>query len=122
VKRVKERTEDRDKSTSLIARLRQIKAIRAWGKQAPSDLGAIRQPVLVANGDHDVMVPTSNSVDLARRLPNSQLRIYDDAGHGGAFQYHEEFVPEVLKLLGPSMPTTITNGSLVRRLDAGATA
>jgi pimeloyl-ACP methyl ester carboxylesterase len=122
LKRLKERSEDRDKATSLITQLRQIKAIRAWGKQAPSDLGATRQPVLVANGDHDVMVPTSNSVDLARRLPNSQLRIYDDAGHGGAFQYHEQFVPEVLKLLGPFMPTTVPNGSLVRGLEAGAPA
>jgi pimeloyl-ACP methyl ester carboxylesterase len=122
LKRLKERSEDLDKATSLITQLRRIKAIRAWGKQAPSDLGATRQPVLVANGDHDVMVPSSNSVDLARRLPNSRLRIYDDAGHGGAFQYHEEFVPEVLKLLGPLMPTTVPSGSLVRGLDAGAPA
>jgi hypothetical protein len=35
---------------------------------------------------------------------------------------HEEFVPGVLKLLGPSMPTTVPNGSLVRGLDAGAPA
>ncbi len=39
-----------------------------------------------------------------------------------AFQYHEEFVPEVPKLLGPSMPTTVPNGSLVSGLDAGAPA
>jgi pimeloyl-ACP methyl ester carboxylesterase len=114
LKRLKERTDDRDKSTSMIAQLRQIKAIRAWGKQAPSDLSAIRQPVLVANGDHDVMVPTSNSVDLARRLPNAQLKIYHDAGHGGAFQYHEEFVPEVLKFLETSAQATVSNGQPAR--------
>jgi pimeloyl-ACP methyl ester carboxylesterase len=57
------------------------------------------QPVLVANGDDDLMVPTSNSVDLARRLPNARLTLYDDAGHGGIFQYHEEFVAEALEFL-----------------------
>jgi pimeloyl-ACP methyl ester carboxylesterase len=37
--------------------------------QAPHDLAKIRQPVLVANGDHDVMVASEHSVDMARRLP-----------------------------------------------------
>ena len=45
------------------------------------------------------MVPSSNSVDLARRLPDARLRLYPDAGHGGVFQYHEEFVAEVLDFL-----------------------
>src|SRR6266508_5268623 len=54
-------------------------------------------PVLVANGEADRMVPSSNSVDLARRLPNAQLTLYKDAGHGGIFQYHEDFVPRVLE-------------------------
>jgi hypothetical protein len=35
------------------------------------------------------MVPSSNSVDLARRLPNAELVLYADAGHGGIFQHHE---------------------------------
>ena len=45
------------------------------------------------------MVPSHNSADLARRLPNAQLTIYPDAGHGGVFQYHEEFVREALDFL-----------------------
>jgi pimeloyl-ACP methyl ester carboxylesterase len=35
---------------------------------------------LVMNGDSDKMVPTKNTIDLHRRLPNSQLVIYPDAG------------------------------------------
>ena len=54
---------------------------------------------MVANGDQDVMVASSHSADMARRLPNSQLRIYPASGHGGVFQYHQEFVPEVLEFL-----------------------
>ena len=76
-----------------------MKAIHAWGRQAPADLSGIRHPVLVANGDHDKMVPSSNSVDLARRLPNAELVLYDDAGHGGIFQYHKEFVRKALEFL-----------------------
>jgi pimeloyl-ACP methyl ester carboxylesterase len=50
---------------------------------------------LVANGEYDRMVPTSNSRDLAQRLANSELVLYPDAGHGGIFQYHDEFVGSV---------------------------
>ncbi|WP_394888612.1 alpha/beta fold hydrolase [Mesorhizobium sp. AaZ16] len=60
-------------------------------------LGAIRKPVLIANGDQDKMVPSSNSIDLARRLPNAELVLYEDAGHGGIFQYHEAFVKKTLE-------------------------
>jgi len=99
LKRLKERTDDRDKAISPIAFRAQLKAIHAWATQEPSDLSRIRQPVLVANGDQDRMVPSGNSVDLARRLPNARLKLYPDAGHGGVFQYHREFVEEVLAFL-----------------------
>ena len=74
--RLKERTENRDKAISLRSYPSQLKAIHRWGKQQPADLSAIRQPVLVANGESDRMVPTKNSVDLARRLPNADLVVY----------------------------------------------
>ncbi len=51
------------------------------------------------NGDSDKMVPTKNTVDLHRRLPNSQLVIYPDAGHGGVFQFHQDFVKRALAFL-----------------------
>lgn len=97
--RLKERTSDRDRPASPGAFLRQLKAITAWGRQAPQDLSGIRIPVLIANGDSDIMVPTPNSADLAHRIPNATLVIYDDAGHGGIFQYHAEFVAEALAFL-----------------------
>ena len=97
--RLAERKSDRDKGPSLRAFLRQLAAIKAWGAQAPQDLGRIRIPVLVANGDTDIMVPTPNSQDMARRIPGARLVIYPDAGHGGIFQYHSQFVPKVLAFL-----------------------
>jgi pimeloyl-ACP methyl ester carboxylesterase len=56
--------------------------------------------VLVANGESDEMVPTMNSADLAHRLPDSELVIYPDAGHGGIFQFHAQFVRKALRFLG----------------------
>lgn len=99
LERLKERKENRDKEPSFGAFLQQLKAIHAWGRQAPQDLGRIRIPVLVANGDNDIMVPTVNTHDMARRFPNAQLIIYKDAGHGGIFQNHTDFVRQALTFL-----------------------
>ncbi|MGR4863155.1 alpha/beta fold hydrolase [Caulobacter sp. LARHSG274] len=99
LERLKERQADRDKPVTVAAFLRQLKAIKAWGEQTRQDLGAIHNPVLVANGDQDKMVPSSNSIDLARRLPNAELVLYEDAGHGGIFQYHEAFVEKAREFL-----------------------
>ena len=100
VKRLKERTAGRDKPIAVRAFRKQLTAIHAWGLEQPADLSRIQHQVLVANGDDDRMVPTTNSYDLAHRLPNGTLRIYPDAGHGGIFQFHERFVGEALEFLG----------------------
>lgn len=97
--RLKERTENRDTEISVSAFMAQLEALRVWGKKAPADLSLVTQPVLVVNGEHDRMVPTVNTHDLARRLPNSQLIIYPDAGHGGVFQFHADFVRSTLGFL-----------------------
>jgi pimeloyl-ACP methyl ester carboxylesterase len=97
--RLKERTDDRDADIAVSAFAAQLKALSAWGKKAPADLSVVKQPVLVANGDDDRMVPTVNTRDLAKRLPNSELVIYPDAGHGGIFQYHQAFVGTALAFL-----------------------
>ena len=53
------------------------------------------QPVLVTNGVKDVMVPTENSYILTENLPNAQLIIYPNSGHGHLFQYSEQFAKHV---------------------------
>lgn len=97
--RLKERTANRDKPITTKAFLAQVRAIKAWGLQAPQDLGAITIPALVVNGDHDIMVPSLNTIDMAHRLPDAELVLYPDAGHGGIFQFHEMFVPKARKFL-----------------------
>ena len=97
--RISERTKDRVERTSLSAATRQLVAIARWGARPPMDLSAITQLTLVANGEDDRMLATRGSFELAHRLPNARLVIYPDAGHGGVFQHHDRFVPEVLRFL-----------------------
>ena len=97
--RLKERTDNRDREITVKALLAQLKALRLWGSKPPADLSKVYHPVLVANGDNDRMVPSKNTHDLARRLPNSELVIYPDSGHGAVFQFHADFVPRALAFL-----------------------
>ncbi|MGR4869400.1 alpha/beta fold hydrolase [Variovorax sp. LARHSF232] len=99
LQRLKERSEDRDKAITVAALQAQLKALRKWGAKKPADLSMVHHPVLVANGDSDRMVPSKNTGDLARRLPNSDLIIYPDSGHGAVFQFHADFVPKALAFL-----------------------
>ncbi|MEV0699976.1 alpha/beta hydrolase [Saccharopolyspora sp. NPDC050389] len=97
--RLRERTADRVKATSILGAARQLLAISRWGAQGPLDLGRIFHPVLVANGEDDRMLATRASFELAHRLPHATLTIYPDSGHGGVFQHHDRFVPHVLRFL-----------------------
>ncbi|WP_327714806.1 alpha/beta hydrolase [Streptomyces sp. NBC_00490] len=100
LERLKERTRNRDKSVSPTSIRAQLKAVKRWGRQAPSDLSKIHQPVLVAHGADDRMVPSRNTLDLAARLPRGELvPLFPDAGHGAVFQYRDEFVARALDFL-----------------------
>jgi pimeloyl-ACP methyl ester carboxylesterase len=99
VKRLAERTVDRDKPIGVRAFQTQLKAIKKWGRGTPDDLSRITQPTLIANGDNDRMVPSPLSNDLHRRIDGSELIIYPDSGHGGIFQYHNTFAPVAVEFL-----------------------
>ena len=99
VKRLGERTVDRDTPVALRTLQTQLRAIKRWGRSAPADLSTITQPTLIANGDNDRMVPSVLSEDLHRRIVGSELVIYPDAGHGGIFQYHDTFAPVAVAFL-----------------------
>lgn len=99
VNRLKERTTDRDEDIKIGAFQTQLKAIKAYGRSRPSDLSKITQPTLIANGDHDRMVPSVLSNDLHRRIAGSELIIYPNSGHGAIFQYHAQFAPIAAKFL-----------------------
>lgn len=62
-------------------------------------LREIKQPTFILNGMNDIMVPTINSWDMAQNIPNAQLFLYPDAGHGAQFQCPERFLKHVIQFL-----------------------
>jgi pimeloyl-ACP methyl ester carboxylesterase len=98
LERVSARQVDRDEPTDLATRDAQLTAITRWGipdASKLSRLAAITQSTFVANGDNDTMMNTENSYLLAHHLPNAQLRIYPDSGHGFLDQYPTLFADHV---------------------------
>ena len=45
------------------------------------------------------MIASINSWHLAQNIPNAQLLIYPDAGHGAQFQYPERFLEHAVQFL-----------------------
>jgi pimeloyl-ACP methyl ester carboxylesterase len=89
------RKHDADPPSTPQTMAAQRAAIIAWGKvngERYAELDNIKQPTLVVNGNHDIMIPTINSYNLSQRIPQAQLIIYPDSGHGALFQFPELFV------------------------------
>lgn len=97
--RINTRKENFDDKIKIGAYLHQLKAIKRFGKADPVDFSNFEMPVLVVNGDHDRMVPTINSYRLHEIFPNSELLIYDDAGHMSIFQEQQDFADKLTKFL-----------------------
>ncbi|MGM0322478.1 hypothetical protein IGI82_003678 [Enterococcus sp. AZ067] len=91
LERINTRSQVKDKNIRFSSYQNQLTAINRWGKEKSADLSTINQQTLIVNGDHDRMVPTVNSYDLAKRIPKSTLKIYPDAGHGSLFQFPIDF-------------------------------
>jgi pimeloyl-ACP methyl ester carboxylesterase len=97
VKRINNHTVDPEPPATQEAIQAQAKAYVTWGL-TPADhaqLEAIKQPVLVVNGNSDLIAPTINSYVLYQHIPNAQLSLYPDSGHGSLFQHSKLFVSQV---------------------------
>jgi pimeloyl-ACP methyl ester carboxylesterase len=83
----------------MAAMRAQAAAIASWGVVPKTDrygqLKKIKQPILVVNGQNDIMIPSINSFILQQHLPNATLILYPDAGHGAIFQNPDLFVSHV---------------------------
>lgn len=53
----------------------------AVGFNAEERLAAIASPTLIVSGDADAIVPVQNSYNLARQIPNAELRLVSGGGH-----------------------------------------
>lgn len=97
-----QRTVDVDPPTSVQTMKAQLTAAGEWQQQrgeAFSELKKITQPTLVVNGHTDIMIPTINSFVLAQEIPDAQLIVYPDSGHGSQYQFPELFVSHTTQFL-----------------------
>ena len=98
LKRASVRTAERDPESGTAVSAPQAKALIDWcATQDPehSLLKAIHQPVLIASGSNDTMLPAENAYVMFKQLKNAQLILYPDSGHGVLFQYPKLFVDHV---------------------------
>jgi pimeloyl-ACP methyl ester carboxylesterase len=94
VRRLEQRTQDREPASGPDVARAQITAFRDWERTTGerfAQLRGIRQPTLVVNGIHDEMIPVRNSYWLSESLPNAVLLTYPDSGHGSLFQFPDSF-------------------------------
>lgn len=71
-------------ATNPIALLRRLRALSLRDRYAE-----ITQPLLVINGDHDTLLSTQDSVDLAAGAPHGELRLYPGDDHCAMGHYRE---------------------------------
>jgi pimeloyl-ACP methyl ester carboxylesterase len=96
------RTQGRDVDTTWQTRNAQYDAVLKWGTPNYSllqRLGAITQPVFIANGDNDRMILPWYSYLTASLLPNASVKLYPDSAHGFLFQHAGAFAADVLDFL-----------------------
>jgi pimeloyl-ACP methyl ester carboxylesterase len=102
IARITARTGDRDIPVSSETIAAHRAAARGWASAAADNfgyLGHITQPALVVNGSDDIVIPTLNSYYLYQHLPDAELLLLPDSGHGAHFQYVGRFVRRVVDFL-----------------------
>lgn len=62
-------------------------------------IGELTTPVLVVTGDDDRIIPTENSVQLSRDIPQSTLVIFKDCGHVPQEECPQAFLDAVIEFL-----------------------
>ncbi len=60
-----------------------------------AELGTIEKPCLVIGGRKDIFTPVWMSEEVAGAIPNSELHLYDEAGHAFHWECIEDFNPRI---------------------------
>ncbi|KAI5463899.1 Alpha/Beta hydrolase protein [Mariannaea sp. PMI_226] len=98
-KRMAEARSDRSNYLGPEGTQAQIAAVVRWSdpsfasEASYNRLHEIKIPVLVANGDGDIIIPTVNSWIMFKKLVNAEahLHLYPDSGHGFLNEYADQF-------------------------------
>jgi proline iminopeptidase len=62
-------------------------------------LGNIRVPTLVLAGRHDWVTPVGESEQLAERIPDAQLVVFEESGHMPFIEEQDLFVETVKRFM-----------------------
>ena len=88
------------------------RSLFAWKGFSPDQLKAIRVPVLIVCGDHD-LIPVERCAEWSRMIPNAQLAVTPDASHFVLFSEAEKLLPTVAAFLDAptsQVPLGMANG------------
>ena len=88
------------------------RSLFVWQGFSPDQLKAIKAPVLIACGDHD-LIPVERCGEWSRMIPNAQLAVIPDSGHFVLFSEPEKLLPTVAAFLDaptPKVPIGTHNG------------
>ncbi|MFW9975218.1 MAG: alpha/beta fold hydrolase [Candidatus Thorarchaeota archaeon] len=83
--------------TPLYAQIHQSSATSGFDSE--SELKKITAQTLILHGANDRAVPTKNGELLAKRIPNSRLKIIEDASHFVIIEKYDEFNKEVMSFI-----------------------
>jgi pimeloyl-ACP methyl ester carboxylesterase len=79
------------------------RSLIAWKGFSPDQLKAIKAPVLIACGDHD-LIPVERCAEWSRMIPNAQLAVIPDSSHFVLFSEPEKLLPTVAAFLDAPTP------------------
>jgi len=71
-------------------------------------LRGIKAPVMIADGDHDEVIVLEQVIEMAKLIPNAQLRVFGDTSHFALWQDPENFNKAVVDFLTMSSPLVRT--------------
>jgi pimeloyl-ACP methyl ester carboxylesterase len=88
--------------TTLFAKSSRV----VWNGFSRDELKSIEAPVLIAAGDHDVLVPpVEHHLAMSRLIPNAQLAVIPDAGHFVLYDDPQKLLPTVSNFLDQQAST-----------------
>jgi pimeloyl-ACP methyl ester carboxylesterase len=79
------------------------RSLFAWKGFSPDQLKAIKAPVLIMCGDHD-LIPVERCAEWSRMIPNAQLAVIPDSSHFALFSEPEKLLPSVAAFLDAPTP------------------
>lgn len=84
--------------------------IRDWTNDdlTAEKLHKLSMPVLILNGEADIVIPPVNSVILAHAIPHSKLLRWKEGGHAMIYQYPEEIANKISRFIDSTSENSST--------------